>query len=89
MDPYKYQDLINATDEELIAHYDSTTEKGKTAVWLQYFLDELVRRRNEKQTAEMLTITKRMEKATTIMMWTAIMSVIVSIVTLYVTINLT
>ena len=62
-------DLRNLTDDELVERHDSQAET--TVVGIQYFVDELNRRYQDRQTKGMLGLTK----------WITGMTVVISIAT--------
>ena len=63
-------DLRSLTDDELAERHDS--EAKKTGVGVQYYLDELNRRYQERQTGAMLGFTK----------WITVMTVVITLATL-------
>ena len=63
-------DLQNLTDDELVEWHDSQAKT--TVVGIQYFLDELNRRYQERQTKAMLRFTK----------WITVMTVVITLATL-------
>lgn len=84
--PLKYEELSNMTDEQVIARYNGYANPTNV-IGFGYWLDELVRRRTEKQTEKMLEATIKMESATQKMLWVAITSVVVSIISIVITLN--
>ena len=63
-------DLRNLTDDELVGKHDYQAET--TVIGIQYFLDELNRRHQERQTRAMLRFTT----------WITIMTVAITLATL-------
>lgn len=63
-------DLRNLTDDELVEKHDAQAKT--TVVGIQYYLDELSRRYQERQTNSMLRFTK----------WITVMTVIITVATL-------
>ena len=63
-------DHRNLTDDELVEKHDAQAKT--TVVGIQYFLDELNRRYQERQTQAMLRFTK----------WTTVMTVVITHATL-------
>ena len=63
-------DLRNLTDDELVEKHDAQAKT--TGVGIQYFLDELNRRYQERQTKAMLRFTK----------WITVMTVVITLATL-------
>ena len=63
-------DLQNLTDDELVKRHDSQAKT--TVVGTQYFVDELNRRYQERQTNAMLRFTK----------WITVMTVVITLATL-------
>lgn len=55
---YTLRELRGLTDEQLVEEHDNLA--GLTRVGINYFLDELRRREQEKQTRLMLSYTHRM-----------------------------
>ena len=63
-------DLQNRSDEELVALHDGQAKT--TVVGIQYYLDELSRRYQERQTKAMVRFTK----------WITVMTVVITVATL-------
>ena len=63
-------DLRNLTDDELVERHD--IQAKSTVVGIQYYLDELNRRNQERQTESMLRFTK----------WITVMTVVITVATL-------
>ena len=63
-------DIRNLTDDELVERHDSQAKT--TVVGTQYFLDELNRRYQERQTKAMLRFTS----------WITVMTVVITLATL-------
>ena len=63
-------DLRNLTDDELVEKHDYQAET--TVIGIQYFLDELNRRQQERQTRAMLRFTT----------WITIMTIVITLATL-------
>jgi len=74
----KYHDLMNLTDKELIELYDKTTEH--TSVGLNYYTEEIARRRTEKSDNLMIKLTKWIVAMTLIMLLSTIANVIIAVV---------
>ena len=74
----KYNDLVNLTDEELIKQYDKAAEH--TSVGLNYYTEEIARRRTEKSDDLMIKLTKWITIMTAIMLLSTIANVIIAIV---------
>lgn len=63
---YKYIDLINLTDEQVIEKYDEHAQR--TAVGISYYCDELNRRSNEKTNKIMIRCTIAITFMTAVML---------------------
>lgn len=74
----KYDELINLSDKELIEKYDKTAEN--TAVGLNYFTEELARRRAEKSNDIMIKLTKWITYMTAVMLLGTIVNVVIAFV---------
>lgn len=74
----KYLDLQNLTDEELIKKYDDVAES--TQIGLNYYTEELARRRNEKSNKLMLNYTRWIVIMTAVMLLCTIVNVIIAVV---------
>jgi hypothetical protein len=75
----KYEDIINMSDKDVIAAYDTTLA--------QFWREEIKYRQSEKQTQRMLDATIKMESATQKMLWVAVASVAVSVLSLIMALN--
>lgn len=64
----KYSELQKLTDAEIIERYDK--EAQHTVVGTGFYLDELIRRSMQRQTARMLEFTKQIRT------WTLVMVVV-------------
>lgn len=56
---YRLKELREMTDEQLIAEHDDVAQ-GTASLGVNYYLDELKRREQNKQTESMLAYTRRM-----------------------------
>ena len=74
----KYSELQNLTDEELIAEYDDT-EKS-TCVGLNFYTEELARRRTEKTNKIMVKYTLWITIMTAVMLLCTIVNVVIAVV---------
>jgi len=73
----KHEELKNKTDAELIALYDKAA--GNTIVGINYYAEELSRRRIEKSNKLMIKLTKWITIMTAIMLLSTIANVIIAI----------
>ena len=80
--PPKFIDLIQLSDEEVQNRYDNLTTN--TEVGTKFYLDELLRRRNERQSQQMTDITVKIKTATDRMLIASIVSIMVSVIALIV-----
>jgi hypothetical protein len=74
----KYENLVALSDEELIKLYDE--QARYTVVGLNYFTEEIVRRRNEKTNKALLNYTKWITIMTAVMLLSTIINVVVAII---------
>lgn len=72
----KYGELAKLSDQELISQYDKQAEH--TSVGLNYYTEEISRRRNEKSNALMLRLTKWITIMTAVMLLSTIVNVIIA-----------
>ncbi len=79
------QQLKELTTEELIQLHDKQAQS--TGVGLQYYLDELGRREQDKLNQEMLRLTQQMQRMTVIMMWATLIALIIAILSFLVSIG--
>lgn len=72
-----YKELTQLTDEELIRQYDK--QAGSTSVGLNYYTEEIARRRNEKSNKLMVNLTIAITVMTAVMLVSTIINVIIAI----------
>jgi hypothetical protein len=68
-----YHELTNLSFEELIQRYDKTAQQ--TSIGLNYYTEEIARRRSEKSEKLMLTYTKWITIMTGVMLLCTIINV--------------
>ncbi len=71
----KYKDLMEITDEELIKYYDDAA--NHTVVGLNYYKEELERRRMEKSNNLMIRLTKWIATMTAVMLLSTAINIII------------
>ena len=76
----KYETVQQMSDEEIIEAYNNGSEN--TVVGIQFWLDEIIRRRNERTVLKMEAIASKTLLATWIAAGMAIAALIISIITL-------
>lgn len=74
----KYNELNKITDEELIMLYDKTATN--TSVGLDYYTEELARRRTEKSNELMVKLTKWITVMTAVMLLSTIVNIVIAII---------
>lgn len=74
----KYKTLTELPDEELIRQYDEAA--ASTSVGLNYYTEEIARRRNEKSNKLMIRLTLWITVMTAIMLFSTISNVVIAIV---------
>ena len=74
----KYDELLKLSDDELIKQYDATA--AHTSVGLNYYTEEIARRRTEKSDKLMVRLTTWITIMTGIMLLSTIANVIIAIV---------
>lgn len=72
-----YKELTQLTDEELIKQYDK--QANSTSVGLNYYTEEIARRRNEKSNKLMVNLTIAITVMTAVMLVSTIINVIIAI----------
>lgn len=72
-----YKELTQLTDEELIIQYDK--KASSTSVGLNYYTEEIARRRNEKSNKLMVNLTIAITVMTAVMLVSTIINVIIAI----------
>ena len=72
-----YKELTQLTDEELIRQYDK--QANSTSVGLNYYTEEIARRRNEKSNKLMVNLTIAITVMTAVMLVSTIINVIIAI----------
>lgn len=73
-----YKELQKLSDEQLIDLYDKCAKN--TVVGLQYYVDELVRRQNERSNKIMVNCTVAITIMTAIMLLATIVNVVISFI---------
>ena len=73
-----YKTLTELSDEDLISQYDKIAES--TCVGLNYYTEEISRRRNEKSNKLMIRFTLWITIMTAIMLLSTIINVVIAIV---------
>lgn len=76
----KYADLEKLTDEQLIQRYDDAATH--TVVGTSFFLEELTRRSQQRQTDSMLSFTKEVRNMTRIITVLTVINVLLVLLTL-------
>ncbi len=77
-----YQQLLDMSDEQLIAAHDRAAEN--TYLGVAYFLDELRRRATDRQTQRMVELTEAIERLTRVVTLLTGVSVVLGILALLV-----
>ena len=72
-----YKELTQLTDEELIRQYDK--QASSTSVGLNYYTEEIARRRNEKSNKLMVNLMIAITVMTAVMLVSTIINVIIAI----------
>ena len=72
-----YKELTQLSDKELIEQYDK--QASSTCVGLNYYTEEIARRRNEKSNKLMVNLTIAITVMTAVMLISTIINVIVAI----------
>jgi len=72
----KYEDLTKLPDDELIHLYDD--QASRTVVGLNYYTEEIARRRNDKTNMLMIRLTKWITIMTAVMLLSTIVNVIIA-----------
>ncbi|MEG0914047.1 MAG: hypothetical protein RSG53_10640 [Oscillospiraceae bacterium] len=72
-----YKELTQLTDEDLIRQYDK--QANSTSVGLNYYTEEIARRRNEKSNKLMVNLTIAITVMTAVMLVSTIINVIIAI----------
>lgn len=72
----QYQDLINLSDEKLIESYDEIAKH--TSVGLNYYTEEIARRRTEKSDKLMIRLTIAITAMTFVMLIATIVNVVIA-----------
>lgn len=75
---YKYNELVNLSDEELIQKYDD--KASYTSVGINYYMEEIQRRRTEKSNRLMVKLTKWITIMTLIMLISTVVNLIIAII---------
>ena len=73
-----YKTLSELSDEDLIRQYDKIAES--TSVGLNYYTEEIARRRNEKSNKLMIRLTLWITIMTAIMLLSTIVNVVIAVV---------
>lgn len=73
-----YKILTELPDEELIRQYDKIAES--TCVGLNYYTEEIARRRNEKSNKLMIRLTLWIAIMTAVMLLSTIINIVIAIV---------
>lgn len=72
-----YKELTQLSDEELIEQYDK--QASSTSVGLNYYTEEIARRRNEKSNKLMVNLTVAITVMTAVMLISTIINVVIAI----------
>ena len=73
-----YKTLTELPDDELISQYDKIAES--TSVGLNYYTEEIARRRNEKSNKLMIRLTLWITIMTAVMLLSTIVNIVIAIV---------
>lgn len=73
-----YKTLTELSNEELIRQYDKIAES--TCIGLNYYTEEIARRRNEKSNKLMIRLTSWITIMTAIMLLSTIINVVIAII---------